>query len=186
MADSPILDNIRDSFGKVVYTHKTHEKQLEILHFRLGVYRWVRFVLIAVTATGAIGVVVTNSRSAEVVTAILGVLSLLVTLYGMGYNPEKVIAGHRRAAKELWYVREQYLNLIADLVAKRVTADEAAQARDYLTKELARIYQDAPETSPMAYNEARKALKISEEMTFSDKEIDDFLPKGLKKSQLIC
>jgi len=31
MASDTLLMSIRESFGRVVYTHKTHEKQIEIL-----------------------------------------------------------------------------------------------------------------------------------------------------------
>jgi hypothetical protein len=43
------------------------------------------------------------------------------------------------------------------------------------------IYQNAPRTNSQAYGEAQKALKIQEEMTFSDEEIDQFLPTTLRK-----
>jgi len=42
------------------------------------------------------------------------------------------------------------------------------------------IYKFAPITSTKAYSKAQKALKINEELTFSDKEIDQFLPEELK------
>lgn len=179
--DSAILDTIRDSFGRVVYTHKTHEKQLEILHGRLERYKWARLIIIALTATGALGVLLVNDRAVEVVTAILAFISLAVTLYGMSFNPEKQMSDHRRTARELWHIRECYLNLISDLVANRVDEDEAAQHRDRLTEELAEIYEDSPDTTSEAYLKAQKALKVSEEMTFSDAEIDAFLPKSLRK-----
>ncbi len=43
------------------------------------------------------------------------------------------------------------------------------------------IYIGSPRTLGKAYNEASKALKSMEEMTFSDAEIDSFLPKELRK-----
>jgi hypothetical protein len=178
-----ILDTIRVSFGRVVYTHKTYEKQLEILNNGLNLYRWIRFVVIAITATGTIGVLLTNQRVVEIATAVFGTISLLLTLYGMGFGPEKLIYDHRRTARRLWLVRERYLHLISDLVSERITDDEAAKVRDSLTRELAEIYQDAPDTSSKAYQKARMALKIFEEMTFTDKEIDEFLPQSLRKDK---
>jgi hypothetical protein len=58
--------------------------------------------------------------------------------------------------------------------------DEVAEIRNELTKELADIYSDAPDTSSKAYKKARLALHISEEMNFSNREIDEFLPERLK------
>ena len=54
--------------------------------------------------------------------------------------------------------------------------------RDDLLEELHGIYSAAPSTTHKAYREAQKALKQSEDMTFSDKEIDAFLPNELKKN----
>lgn len=181
MTDQPFLDTIRDSYGRVVYTHKIHEKQREILSRDHEIYKWGRIIVVTLTASGALAVLITDQQGYAIATAVLGFTALLITLYGMGHNFEKSIYGDRRAARELWTVRETYLHLISDLVSERITEDEAAPIRDALTKELNRIYRDAPDTSSRAYNKTRKALKIDEEMTFSDPEIDEFLPDSLKK-----
>jgi hypothetical protein len=51
-----------------------------------------------------------------------------------------------------------------------------------LLSELHNIYQGAPRSISGAYDKATKALKSHEELTFSDEEIDMFLPKELRKS----
>ncbi|MFW8068491.1 hypothetical protein ACOIER_28860, partial [Klebsiella pneumoniae] len=43
-------------------------------------------------------------------------------------------------------------------------------------------YAGSPSTNYKAYIAAQKALKELEDMTFSDSEIDAFLPKELKRS----
>jgi hypothetical protein len=53
--------------------------------------------------------------------------------------------------------------------------------RDDLLKDLHSVYSGAPSTTYNAYKKAQKALKQYEDMTFSDEEIDAFLPKTLKK-----
>ena len=45
------------------------------------------------------------------------------------------------------------------------------------------VYSSAPSTSYQAYREAQKALKQNEDMTFSDEEIDAFLPNELKRDR---
>lgn len=51
---------------------------------------------------------------------------------------------------------------------------------DSLLLELNEILQNAPAMDTKAYVKARKALKIDEEMTFNNKEIDNFLPEELR------
>jgi vacuolar-type H+-ATPase subunit D/Vma8 len=55
--------------------------------------------------------------------------------------------------------------------------------RDSLVAELRDIYKRAPSTNSKAYMKAQDALKNREDMTFSDAEIDAFLPKELKRGQ---
>ena len=59
---------------------------------------------------------------------------------------------------------------------------EALQAeRDNLLEALHSVYSGAPSTTYQAYKKAQEALKQLEDMTFSDEEIDAFLPRELKK-----
>jgi len=63
---------------------------------------------------------------------------------------------------------------------------EALQAqRDRLMKELFEVYRGAPSTMPKAYTAAQQALQKLEDMTFSDAEIDAFLPKELKRGKKV-
>ena len=55
--------------------------------------------------------------------------------------------------------------------------------REDIMYELNTIYEQAPSTNRKAYRKAQKALNKSEEMTFRDAEIDDFLPEKLKKER---
>ena len=45
-------------------------------------------------------------------------------------------------------------------------------------EELKKVYDLAPDTSSRAYKVAQKALKINEDMTFSNEEINHFLPRA--------
>jgi hypothetical protein len=54
--------------------------------------------------------------------------------------------------------------------------------RDHLLDELHAVYSGAPSTTYQAYKKAQEALQQQEDMTFSDEEIDAFLPAALKKS----
>jgi hypothetical protein len=54
--------------------------------------------------------------------------------------------------------------------------------RDRLLLKLHAAYSSAPPTNSAGYMEAQRALKFREDLTFTDKEIDTFLPKALKRS----
>ena len=59
--------------------------------------------------------------------------------------------------------------------------EELRGCRDSLLEELYSAYSGAPSTSIKAYRLAQQALQELEDLTFSDAEIDGFLPEELKK-----
>lgn len=77
-----------------------------------------------------------------------------------------------------------YLALITDLRIGKESIEKAGSRRDALLEELHGAYAGAPSTTVAAYKRAQKSLQQQEEMTFSDAEIDAFLPKELRKTQL--
>lgn len=170
---------IRESFGRVVYSHKTHEKAREIESSRAAKVKYANVFLTAMTGGSLVTTLVTDRRIALYVGSVLGAITLGFLIYQLRINPEREAERHRAAAKELWSIRERYLNLIADATVDPENADVKAR-RDSLVQELGLVYKFAPDTSSKAYMAAQKALKVDEEMTFSDHEIDAFLPKPLR------
>jgi hypothetical protein len=183
MINISLLDSIRESFGRVVYTHKAHEKMADRLATTSTVFKWAELILIALTAGSTIKVIVSPGRPYDVVSAILASLTLLITIYQFRFNSDQVIQAHRTAAKKLWLVREKYIALITDLCANAIDSNMARQQRDALVQEVYAVYDAAPSTNSRAYKAAQKALKINEEMTFADNEIDLFLPASLHKTK---
>ena len=96
-----------------------------------------------------------------------------------GFTPEKSAEQHRAVAKELWYIREQYLLLLTDIQAGPQAVD-IVRRRDELLEELKHIYRLTPDTSSDAYRAAQRAMQIDEDMTFSNEEINRFLPEALR------
>lgn len=181
MVSEPLLTSIRESFGRVVYTHKTHEKQIELLVRNLTRARWLEAILISLTAGGAISVLFGTGFWFQLITAIFASAATAVTIYQLSFNPEHAIRDHRKSARLLWLIREKYINLIVDLTDGAIDEEGGRKQRDNLLKELQEIYLEAPDTTPKAYHFAQEALKRREEFSFQDKEIDEFLPKPLKK-----
>lgn len=181
MTSDALLLSIRQSFGRVVYTHKTHEKQIELLARSLTLAHWIEAILISLTAGGAITVLFGTGFWFQLTTAILASVATAVTIYQLSFDIDHVIRDHRKCARHLWFIREKYINLLVDLTDGAVDEEEGRKRRDLLLKELQEVYLDAPDTSPTAYSSAQTALKIKEEMTFSDEEIDKFLPKPVRR-----
>jgi len=59
---------------------------------------------------------------------------------------------------------------------------ELLKERDSLVVALHSVYSGAPSTNLKAYKIAQLSLQKYEDMTFSDSEIDAFLPSDLKRT----
>jgi SMODS and SLOG-associating 2TM effector domain family 4 len=181
--DEYLLAQVREAFGRVVYSHKTHEKQADIC---FGRYRWQQGVLVAFTAisTGTFLVsvlgLVGNPVLTSVATSAVALVVSALSLASKSFKFSEESQAHRDIASRLWDVRESYLSLIADLMSSATPAVDARARRDELQKATLKAYADAPRTTPKAFSRASDGLKHNEELTFTSREIDLFLPEALR------
>jgi hypothetical protein len=111
---------------------------------------------------------------------VISTLLLVLNAYTKNYDLGELAQKHRQAASDIWLVRESYLSLITDLVSGSAPLQVILKARDDLMSKLHGIYSGSPSTTLAAYRKAQAALQTQEDMTFSDAEIDAFLPSQLK------
>lgn len=178
--DVTLEDQLRECYGRVVYTHKTHERMADRCAATLSRYKVTQITLTALTSTGAVGVVVTSEAWIEVATVAVSFLTLFVSTYLKNFDPGATAQKHRDAAAKLWNVRECYISLLTDL--PKLPREASVDRRDELQAMLAALYIGAPQTDGQAYSEAQDRLKNMEDMTFTNEEIDCFLPLSLKRS----
>ncbi|WP_448134656.1 SLATT domain-containing protein [Stenotrophomonas rhizophila] len=181
--DVLLADQIRQCFGRVVYSHKTHEKMAEHCATTLRHLKIAQIVLSALATCGVLSLFVVDCPVAKAVAALMSFANLAVAGYMKGFDPGGVAQKHRDTAALLWNVRDSYQSLLVDLARGTLSAEAATVRRDELQTATARIYQAAPHTSNKAYTTAQHALKALEDFTFSDGEIDKFLPGSLRKGK---
>jgi hypothetical protein len=179
---NPLEDQVRECFGRVVYTHKTHEKMADRCAETLRKYKFAQIAISALTASGVGSIIFFNQLWLKLATGLLSLASLWVSSYMKGFDPGATSQKHRDAAASLWPIRESYQSLLTDLRMGSIDTAEAMRRRDALQEQLAAIYRAAPRTDGKAYGAAQTALKDNEELTFSDAEIDAFLPTSLRKT----
>lgn len=173
---------VRECFGRCAYTHKTHEKMADGCVSRLARIKITQIVLSALITGGAVGVIFNGDSAVfPYATASLAVLQLILSSYVKDIDPGQAAQKHREAASDIWNIREAYLSLLADIRDPAVKLDDLRKQRNLLQAELHKIYRIAPNTNAKAYGKAQNALQNEEELTFTDKEIDAFLPSPLKR-----
>jgi hypothetical protein len=175
---------LRECFARVAYSHKTHEKAADLALQKLRKIKLWQIGMSAVTTGGIIVVVFgepTTSQWSAIVAALLSTALLALNTYTKDNDPGQLAEKHKETAARLWKVRELYLSLLTDLHGGLVL-DEARSRRDELLEELGAIYQGAPRTTNEAYKLASGGLKEIEELTFTNEEIDKFLPPPLRRA----
>lgn len=182
----PLLDQVREIYGRTVYSHKTHIIQAGL---DLRRHRWIKLaqiVLAAATTTGIIASLFGKDNSIAVgISAILSFILTALIAYTKDFDLGTIAAEHKTTSDQLWNIREKYLDLITDIQADALEAEAIRTQRDVLREDLNKVYSAARVTSPKAYGMAQKSLKFKEDMTFSSDEIDLLLPMGLRKNKNI-
>lgn len=180
---------LRECYGRVVYSHKTHEKCADILLARHKQIKFWQIILSAlltgglVTALFEFSTLAAYQKCGAFIAVVLSTLLLVLNSYTKDYDLGEIAQKHRQAGADLWAIREKYLSLLTDLTMAAATPDVIRSERDKLADELHAVYIGAPSTNFKAYSRAQKALKELEDMTFPDNEIDAFLPKELKRGK---
>jgi hypothetical protein len=174
---------LRECYGRVVYSHKTHEKCADILLSRLGRIKIIQIILSAVTTAGFIAAVFGAGTIGALVGILVSTSLLVLNAYTKNYDLGELAQKHKQAGNDLWLVREKYLSLITDLAMEKKPIKAISEERDRLVEQLHSVYAGAPSTTFQGYRKAQDALKKCEDMTFSDEEIDAFLPKELKRNR---
>jgi hypothetical protein len=177
--DNINLAVVRETFGKVVYTHKTYEKAADICYCKAKIIKTLNIGFLTLTTGSAIGSLLRGEQFI-LFTSIISTISLFFVIYQFNFNFEGLAYEYKSIAKKLWLIREKYQNFIADILTERFSSNQITERRDLLLEELNEILIGAPSTDDKAYKKARKALKFEEEMTFNNQEIDKFLPENLQ------
>jgi uncharacterized membrane protein len=181
--DYRILESqIREIYGRVIYTHKTHEKCADILKSRSDALKLIEVILSALTTTSVLGVLFGSGIIFEIIAAVFSSVLLFLTLYAKDFDLLAIAEKHKQSSLAILAIRERYLSLLVDIKIANSSINELQTIRDLLSVELINTYQGAPKTIGKGYKIASKALQQNEEFTFSDVEIDRLLPVSLRRT----
>lgn len=173
---------VRECYGRVVYSHVVHEKCADLYLKRRSFINNLQIVLSAITTGTLLISLFGEGKSGTVLGAIFSTILLALNTYAKDYDLGKLAQKHSDTAVTLWSIRESYLSLLTDMTIGSLSLAQMQAKRDDLQKSLEVVYQSAPRTNEKAFTKAQKALKIDKQMTFSDEEIDMFLPNNLRRN----
>ncbi|WP_330638722.1 SLATT domain-containing protein [Romboutsia hominis] len=174
---------LRQLFASVVWTHKIQEKQADIYLKQYKCLEFWRILLSALTSSGIFAVIFVDELWLKLITAIVSAISLFISTYFKTYDLKLLQKEHKKSALALLELREELVSVLCDIKMNKYKEDELFKKRDDLIKKKIKIANNTLDASENAVNQASENLKKRKDNTYSDEEIDSFLPLLARKDK---
>lgn len=184
---------IRNSYGNVFWTHKTHEKDADIFRCWNNWLKIIQIILSALSTTGIIYILFGVSentplqdgrfdcvRWAALISSGISALLVIVNSLSKGYDLGELSASHGATALKLLDLREEYLSLLYDIKARIISVEEIQNRRDELKERTLSVYESAPRTTSRGYGKAAKAIEKGDPF-FTKESLNKILPLDLQE-----
>ena len=175
-----LLDVVRQEYASVVWTHKIQEKQADIYFKRYNLLESVNIIFASLTSCGIVSTIFGGELCAKIITMFLSFVTLAITAYYKSFNLKSIGYGNKVSANEFLVIRNRLLRIIADIHIHRKSCEEIEEDFSRVMETLDNLYVHAGQTTDDAVKMAMKGLKEREEYTYSNEEIDRFLPPQLR------
>lgn len=182
-ATKVLYREIQERYVKVIWTHKIQLCQAELYKKKNKCHNTVLAILSVLVSAAAITNVL-RWLPDNLMVPILAILSLALTFFTVLYKSEdlgKFAVENEHFAANMHDLRNRYESFLSDIKAETLTKQKIIQKRDELEHEEDLIYSGlVPYTSKDAVEMAEIALKIKQESTTTEKEIELMVSKTLQ------
>lgn len=187
MVDIKNLSIIRQSFANTVFTHKVHEMAAERYGRSAFFIKLGNIVIVSLTMLFLVlGAQVDNKIFSYIATG-LTIAEIIFLIIQLNFDYDDQASQHKNSALKYMKLRDLYRNLITDVMNSEIAETGIRSRRDDLQDQYQTISDLAPLTNNTDYQNAQRKLNNrvvdGEEFTWSDDEIDRFLPEELRIKQ---
>jgi hypothetical protein len=185
-----LLANVRFYFAQSVFMNNCHYKAYSRLEKRKKLISNIVIGFSATTILLLILQVVGLENDYKKLINILAFVGLVLTGATLVFeliNKEDLsilMYQQKNTAEKYKTLRDKYMSLIEEIMSNTTNESKLKIKRDKLLKKYSAIGEYSPATDYKDYQEAQKNLGLKgnsdEEFTWSNKEIDKFLPKELR------
>ncbi len=180
------LSIIRQSFASTVFTHKVQEVAAENQQKNVFIVKGFNIFLVgSILIFLIIQIYHQENLVFSYISAGITLAEIIFLIIQLSFNFEQRLVAHKNSALKYMGLRDAYRSLITDVMNESVSGTEIVTRRDLLQREYQIISDLAPQSSSKEYTEAQMRLNkrgavSGEEFTWSDEEIDLFLPEVLR------
>jgi len=186
-----LLANIRFYFAQSVFMNNCHYKAYGRLEDRKKLVSNIAKLFSSVTLLLLILQIIGLENDYDSFINILAFVGLVLTgsiLVFEIINKEDItliMVQHRNSAEKYKTLRDEYMSLITDVMSNNTDEEILIEKRDELLKRYSLIGENSPTTTYDDYKNAQESLGLAgnsdEEFTWSNEQIDKFLPEELKQ-----
>ncbi len=180
------LSIVRQTFANTVFTQKVQEVACEFQEKNSTVVKIINLFLVLIVLTMLVVQAYNPSNlSYSYLGAGITIIEIIFLITQLNFNFEQKAILHKNSALKFMGLRDEYRSLIADIMNNSYSIKEIIIKRDHLQNKYQTICSFSPQTGRKEYQEAQKRLNKrgvveGEDFTWSDEEIDRFLPKTLR------
>lgn len=175
-----LLDLVRQNYASVVWTHKIQEKQADIYEENYKKIECANIFTAAFTSCGVFSSFYQDVWFIKVGTIFLSFITVFIASYMKSFDLKTMGKDNKEYANRFLMIRNKLLSIIAEIHLMKKPIDEIQEQFEAVLKELNDCYANAPTTTYKAVTRASEALKVNKDYTFTDEEIDRFLPSSLR------
>ncbi len=175
-----LLDEVRQNYASVVWTHKIQEKQADIYHENYAKLETANIIAASATSCGIVSTIFCDNIWAKLIATVLSFVTITITAYFKSFDIKEMEKRNKEYANKFLVIRNRLLHIICDIHMKKGNVDEINKEYITIMNELNELYVVAPSTTQDAVERASEALKVNKEYTYTDEEIDNFLPPTLR------
>jgi hypothetical protein len=175
-----LLDLVRQNYASIVWTHKIQEQQAEIYEEKYRFIECINIFTAALTSCGVFSTFYQDQLWVKVITILLSFSTLFITAYLKSFDLKSMAEENKDYANKFLVVRNKMLSTIAEIHMMKNSVEGIQEKYELILSESNEIYISAPSTSNNAVKRAKIRLEVEKDYTFSDEEIDRFLPESLR------
>lgn len=172
---------VRETYASVVWSHKIQEKQADIYTKQFKFMETAKIVSASLTSVGVVSLIFTNQMWIKMVSAFISFVTIFVNSFFKSFDLQAMINNHKATANKLLLERNNLKSLLLKIKLRQGTVEELTTEFQELQNSIGQVYQSAPNTTDKAVKLAKEALNIKQDNTFSEMEINNFLPKTLRR-----
>lgn len=173
---------VRQMIPSVVWSHKIQCKQADIYKNRYNTLNVVNIIVSSLTTAGIFSILFADEYWIKIIAAVFSFIVTSISAFLKTFDLTTLEKEHMNTANNLWDIRERLVILLIETGVGEKDYNDLMNTYETIQQDLKNIYSNAPTTMDRAVALAKKALKNDGDYTYTDEEIDSFLPLICRKT----